>query len=44
MIAGYEKGPGLKPLYMPGFFAGLKPCAPSEKANTLTFRSLDIHG
>jgi hypothetical protein len=33
MIAAYEKkGPGLKPLVFAAFFAGLKPCAPSEKA------------
>jgi hypothetical protein len=32
MIAAYEKrGPGLKPLVFARFFAGLKPCAPSQK-------------
>jgi len=26
-----QKGPGLKPLEFAGIFAGLKPCAPTEK-------------
>ena len=30
-----EEGPGLKPLVFAEFFAGLKPCAPSEKAKAL---------
>jgi hypothetical protein len=32
-----KKGPGPKPLVSAGFFAGLRPCASSQKAKTLTF-------
>jgi hypothetical protein len=41
MIAGQEaKGPGLKPLVFAGFFAGLKPCAPSEKSKPPNFSAV----
>jgi len=32
-----KKDPGLKPLVADAFFAGLKPCAPSEKAQRRVF-------
>jgi len=35
-----RNGPGLKPLDFTGIFAGLKPCAPTEKRRWRVFRSL----
>jgi len=35
-----QKGPGLKPIEFTGIFAGLKPCAPTEKHRACIFRSL----
>jgi hypothetical protein len=38
MVAAYEKkSPGLKPLVFARYFAGLKPYAPSEKAQQRVF-------
>ena len=32
-----ERSPGLKPLEFAGFFAGLKPCTPTERHKTSVF-------
>jgi hypothetical protein len=39
---GGRKGPGLKPLYLVGLFAGLKPCAPSESNNATFFADCEV--